>query len=217
MNNKKTNIGGKKGRSGAWSESKWTNQNRFDVFDLEIDRAVDRYRREIERTDRLAIVVEHPHPDFISPVKKHHIIETIRSIPEDFTRGVKSIIVLRGTRRQAAQNSGQVYGLYWENMIFLYPYPKSLLNMTYAKAPRPHILNDHKRAGAIVGSANGSTTIKYTEEAVKQFYLRDVLIHEIGHHVDAVNFSDKSHKKIEGFAEWFATEYGFKKTGDRRT
>ncbi len=34
-------------------------------------------------------------------------------------------------------------------------------------------------------------------------------MHEIGHPHDK-HIRAKSKKKIEGFAEWFATEYGFK-------
>ena len=37
-----------------------------------------------------------------------------------------------------------------------------------------------------------------------------VLLHELGHHVDADNFRNKSHKKSEAFAEWFASEHGYR-------
>jgi hypothetical protein len=44
--------------------------------------------------------------------------------------------------------------------------------------------------------------ITFTEESLREFYRRDVLPHEIGHHVD------RDGPPSEGFARWFATQYG---------
>jgi len=49
---------------------------------------------------------------------------------------------------------------------------------------------------------------------VRRFLLDDVLLHEIGHHLDRHNFARKSNRKIEGFAEWFATENGFRRASE---
>ncbi len=214
MKTARTNVGGKGQRSGAWSESKWTNMNKFDLSDTEIDRALQRYQKEIENPRRLAIIVEQPSPEFICPVKRHDIIGMINSIPDEFTAGLQSIIVLKGSRRQAAVSGrGYTYGRYFDKKVFLHPFPKRLMTRYYRKLPAPHIVNDYKRAGATVETDSDGSKIVFTEQAVRDFYLRDVLVHEIGHHVDWANFERKSHKKLEGFAEWFATEYGFR---DRR-
>ena len=59
-------------------------------------------------------------------------------------------------------------------------------------------------------------TFNSDEESLKRFYLQDVLMHELGHHVDSPNFISKSDKKAEGFAEWFASEYGYRLARLRR-
>jgi hypothetical protein len=48
-----------------------------------------------------------------------------------------------------------------------------------------------------------------TEKAVRVFLRRDVLMHEIAHHLDRDNFRSKSTRKSEYFADWFATTHGF--------
>jgi hypothetical protein len=49
--------------------------------------------------------------------------------------------------------------------------------------------------------------LEWTEEAVRDFYLNNILIHELGHLVDTRNtgYADR-----ERYAEWFALEYGYK-------
>jgi predicted HD phosphohydrolase len=67
------------------------------------------------------------------------------------------------------------------------------------------------RAGAVIEEEGGSTSVKFSEEALRNFYLADALLHEIGHHVDRPNDRWKSLRKSERFAEWFASEHGFPK------
>ena len=47
----------------------------------------------------------------------------------------------------------------------------------------------------------------WTEESVKDFYLNNILVHELGHLVDTRN---TSYLDRERYAEWFALHYGYK-------
>jgi hypothetical protein len=49
----------------------------------------------------------------------------------------------------------------------------------------------------------------WTAETVRDFYLNNVLMHEIGHINDARN---TSFRKRERYADWFAIEYGYRAT-----
>ena len=42
-------------------------------------------------------------------------------------------------------------------------------------------------------------------DTLRRFYLRDVLMHEMGHHVDSQNVTKKARER---FAEWFASKHG---------
>ena len=49
----------------------------------------------------------------------------------------------------------------------------------------------------------------WTEAAVKDFYLNNILIHELGHLLDNRN---RSYTDRERYAEWFAIEHGYKQS-----
>jgi hypothetical protein len=53
----------------------------------------------------------------------------------------------------------------------------------------------------------GVWKLQWTEDTVRDFYLNNILIHELGHLVDSRNtgYADR-----ERFAEWFALQYGYK-------
>ena len=90
----------------------------------------------------------------------------------------------------------------------LYPFPYKYLSHTYKKLPAPHKINDFKRAGARIKKIKQGWKVEFSLMNLRNFYLNDVLIHEIGHHVDKIyNTYDKSNNKIENFAEYFVQKY----------
>ena len=53
----------------------------------------------------------------------------------------------------------------------------------------------------------GQWKLIWTEASIRDFYLNNVLIHELGHILDSRN---TSHRDRERYAEWFALEMGYK-------
>jgi hypothetical protein len=49
----------------------------------------------------------------------------------------------------------------------------------------------------------GSCSIQWSAESLSKYYLHNVLLHELGHHVDR---RDANQSKRERFADWFAAE-----------
>ena len=56
-------------------------------------------------------------------------------------------------------------------------------------------------------------SLVWSEAAIRDFYLNNVLIHELGHLLDHRN---RSYEDRERFAEWFAFEFGYKPTRGER-
>ena len=52
--------------------------------------------------------------------------------------------------------------------------------------------------------------MQWTKETIEDFYLNNILIHELGHLLDDRN---TSYTDRERYAEWFAIEYGYLPTG----
>jgi hypothetical protein len=79
------------------------------------------------------------------------------------------------------------------------------------RRPKPHYLLEYRRAGAEIREDDGDgVEIRFNAASLRKFYLRDVLAHEIGHHVDGR--VRRTNRQAEAFADWFATEYGYKRT-----
>ena len=72
------------------------------------------------------------------------------------------------------------------------------------------------RAGCTVACwdepAPGTWTLTWSEQAAQDFYLNNILIHELGHLVDDRN---TDYMDRERYAEWFAVHYGYLHSGGR--
>ena len=84
------------------------------------------------------------------------------------------------------------------------------MDQRWKTLPKPSVLREFERAGAEILRDGKFWRMRFNENSLKQFYLRYVLLHELGHHVDSENFELKTNKAAENFADWFATEYGYK-------
>jgi hypothetical protein len=56
-----------------------------------------------------------------------------------------------------------------------------------------------------VTETGGRWFLQFTEASLRRFYLCDVLLHELAHHIDERTFSRPT-DAAERFAEWFAQE-----------
>ena len=62
--------------------------------------------------------------------------------------------------------------------------------------------------------AGGEWTLSWTLETLKDFYLNNVLIHEIGHILDHRNTRTLDRER---YANWFAIEYGYRASHAQRS
>lgn len=197
-------------RSDRYSGSKVSNWMSFQPWHGAIDQILKRHRDELEleRTEAL-VVVEPAHVDFVQPVSETDIRNTLARVPDDYLEDLGGVFVLAGSKKQAKVAKRLFcYGTYWLGCIFLAPYPKHRMCLCYSKPPRPAILREFVRAGVQVRESTKGLEVVFDETSLRAFYLHDVLMHEIGHHVDRK--SRKSRRKSEGFAEWFASEFGYR-------
>lgn len=125
--------------------------------------------------------------------------------------GLKAVVVLGGSKKQEkTSNSLFAYGTYTSGVIFLHPFPKRFLDQIRKGLPKPSSLHEYERAGAKINRDGKYWRMQFDEISVKQFYLREVLLHELGHHMDSKNRQFKTGRKAEGFADWFASECAYK-------
>ena len=200
-------------RSNAYSESKCSHWGQFNPYYAPLSQFLN---GKVKPTSKIEIgeqgkihYFETPlHRDFVRPYTFDDIVETLKSIPERFLRKLKRIIVTGGSRKQRQTLSSKYcYGSYFEGNIALFPFPQAWLKMEFSPPPPPHLQQQYLRFNTKAYFEGNGWIVEFNEESLKKWFMRDVLIHEIGHHVDWLYRQEQS-KLTEEFAEWFTQEYG---------
>lgn len=125
---------------------------------------------------------------------------------------VAPLQVVQFSRMTRKKRRSPCYGMQWGSTIYLYPIEVSLIE-TFVGPPKPAQKIEAQMYGARWEAAsNNRFRLIWTEDSVRDFYLNNVLIHELGHILDHRNSSSRDRER---WAEWFALEVGYKPT--RRT
>jgi hypothetical protein len=101
----------------------------------------------------------------------------------------------------------------WGASVYLYPIEEGLIEY-YDVPPKPAVFNEARMYGGRWKQLPiGGWKLTWTESTLRDFYLNNILIHELGHLLDSRNggYHDR-----ERFAEWFAIEHGYKPSERQR-
>jgi len=151
-------------------------------------------------------VVEQPPGDgFCHVVTADEIRDRLSRVPQEFLRSLEVVQLSRMTRKK---RTFPCYGMQWGPALYLYPIESSLAE-AYNRPPTPAQLVEARMFGARWRQeAPDSWSLTWTWAALKDYYLNNVLIHELGHLIDERN---RSYADRERFAEWFAIEHGYRR------
>ena len=166
-----------------------------------------------ESTDRegYRVVIQEPGEGYRHIVTEPQIRERLSVVPPQFLEQLEVVQLSQMTRKK---QSFPCYGMQWGNAIYLYPLEESLVEYFY-QPPRPALINEAKMYGGRWHEPGpGVWTLTWSGQAAEDFYLNNILIHELGHLVDEKN---SSYMERERFAEWFAVHYGYRRTGGGAT
>lgn len=159
--------------------------------------------------DRIQIVAYPPGDGYQHAVTVEQVRDRIEQLPERFRRNVSVVQLSPMTRKRRLF---PCYGLQWGQSVYLYPIEESLVER-FVKPPRPVQQVEAKMYGGKWVQAGEFWELHWTPQAIQDFYLNNVLIHEIGHANDDRN---TSYVKRERYANWFADEYGYRASRGRR-
>jgi hypothetical protein len=129
--------------------------------------------------------------------------DRLSSFPPEFLKPLEVIQFSRITRKK---QSFPCYGMQWGAALYLYPIEEGLVEY-YDQPPKPSQLNEFRMYGGRWETEPGRIwKLIWTEAAIKDFYLNNILVHELGHLLD-----DRNSRSIdrERFAEWFAVQHGY--------
>ena len=209
------------GRSNMYSASKYSNWVSFQPYHSELKKMAKNAppTRVITLCEDVKIrIYEQPiHELFLRPYTVDDLEAALRDVPIRFLTGLNHIFLLGGTKKQEQTfRSSYYYGFHirqgWyfsSGSISLCAFPRKYLRDEWSYVPPPHVQQDFRRVGAKTYTEGNKWVCEFDEAVLRDFFLRDVLIHEIGHHVDAMRRGPKENL-TEDFAEWFAGTYGFR-------
>jgi hypothetical protein len=191
-------------RSNSYSEQKFANWRPNSPYWAEVETLNPemRPRLEVERASEapLGVFDRSLSPGFVRPWSIDDVAEVLTTIPGVYLADLAGVFLLGGTSRQ--RNLKKItYGMYSSGRIFLFALPEVMLVQHWRSMPKPSVVKEYTKFGATVTSAvKGRATLRFDESSLRLFYLYDVLLHEVGHHVDRTRQSDDA----ERYAHWFA-------------
>lgn len=155
-------------------------------------------------------VVQEPGAGYRHVVTVQEVRRRLSQLPQFFLKPLEVVQLSRMTRKK---QSFPCYGMQWGSALYLYPIEESLVEY-YHQPPKPIQVNEaNMYGGRWVQESSDVWALVWTERAIKDFYLNNILIHELGHLLDDRNSRPADRER---FAEWFAVRYGYQPTRRRR-
>jgi hypothetical protein len=156
------------------------------------------------------IVTQDPGVGFRHVLTADEVRERLAQLPAAFLKPLEVVQFSRMTRKK---QSFPCYGMQWGATLYLYPIELELVEH-YSAPPKPNQVNEaNMYGGRWIRESAYHWKLVWTEDSIKDFYLNNILIHELGHLVD-----DRNSKPMarERYAEWFSVKYGYLPTQSRR-
>lgn len=152
---------------------------------------------------RFAVVVQSAGPGYRHVVTEADVRARLAQLPDWMVRPLQVVQFSQMTRKK---RRSPCYGMQWGSTIYLYPIEESLVE-SFCQPPKPAQKIEAAMYGAQWRVEDGHWKLVWTEAAIRDFYLNNVLIHELGHILDSRNTNSRDRER---FAEWFALEMGYK-------
>lgn len=156
------------------------------------------------------IVCQSPGKGYRHVVTEDDVRDRLARLPEWMTRSLEVVQLSQITRKK---KTFPCYGMQWGSALYLYPIEESRIEQ-FLSPPAPRHKKETSLFGGVWSQAqNGRWICTWTEESIRDFYLNNILIHELGHLLDERN---RSYLDRERYAEWFAIEHGYLPTQRER-
>jgi hypothetical protein len=158
-----------------------------------------------ESVRKYRILAQHAGAGYKHVITPEEIRERLAQLPAWMIADLQVVQLSRMTRKK---QTFPCYGMQWGNAIYLYPVEEDRIEH-FLNPPKPAQIIEARMYGARWQDSKEGWRLVWTEAAIKDFYLNNILIHELGHLLDQRN---RSYADRERYAEWFALEYGYKQS-----
>jgi len=152
---------------------------------------------------RLKFVVEPAGEGYLHVLTPDDVRQRLALLPRQLANKVEVVQFSTMTRKRACF---PCYGMQWGRTVYLYPIESSLVEQ-YHRPPNPIQSQEARMYGGVWSQGKNGWQLAWTRETIRDYYLNNVLIHEVGHVNDERNTSSRDRER---YANWFAIEYGYR-------
>lgn len=146
---------------------------------------------------------------FFHPVTVEEVRERLANLPARLTENLE---VVQFSAMTAKRHRFPCYGMQWGTAVYLYPIEESLVELSI-RPPTPAQLVEARMYGGVWSHDRNGWRLTWTLDTIRDFYLNNVLIHEVGHLNDPRNTNQEDRER---YANWFAIEHGYRASRGRR-
>lgn len=166
----------------------------------------DWYEPTAETVPCYRVVTQEPGEGFVHVVTEDEVMSRLGELPNWMLERLEIVQLSSMTRKKQLF---PCYGMQWGNSLYLYPIEESLVEC-YDRPPKTSVYNEACMFGGRWEQlGERQWRLHWTHESIRDFYLNNILIHELGHLLDQRN---TAYLDRERFAEWFAIEHGYRTT-----
>ena len=159
-------------------------------------------KKESKKEDTYQIFTQNPGRGYRHVVIDGEVEDRLLELPKSLLKPLQ-VVQLSGMTRKKKTNP--CYGMQWGNAIYLYPVEEELIEY-FSRPPRPAEYNGTRKFGGRWQQSSSSLwKLIWTEQTIRDFYLENILLHELGHLLDKQN---ENYADRERRAEAFADEHG---------
>jgi hypothetical protein len=191
-------------RSNLYSSQRFTNWSPHDPYWSEVEALPQKMRPRVKvshgSTGPLGVFVRPVASGFVRPYTADDVADVLAAIPPEFLIDLAGVFLLGGTAKQRSLKK-VTYGMYDAGRIFLFALPEKGMTQRWPKMPKPSTVKEFTKFGAAISpDGKAGAVLTFDHSSLRQFYLYDVLLHEVGHHADRQQRADNA----ERYAHWFA-------------
>lgn len=162
-------------RSNLYSQSRYSNWTPYNPFYAEGIAAYHRFQNRLPKSPAFPRIVSLPPlPGFIHPCNREQVESRLAKMPPAHLEGLRAVFLLAGRRKQERS---------WYSDLACYGF---YWNDCVFLCAHPFNLGGHNL------------------DSIRDYYLDDVLVHEVGHHVDRERNAPE--RKKENFANGYAEQ-----------
>ncbi len=170
----------------------------------------DWYEPTGEEVGEYQIVVQPAGDGYTHVITPKQVRDRLTQLPEHLLESLEVVQLSRMTRKK---KSFPCYGMQWASTLYIYPLEESLEEY-FDRPPGVDVVNESRMYGGKWDQPSPTEwRLTWSQDAIEDYYLNNILIHELGHLNDDRN---TSYTDRERYAEWFAIEYGYHGSGGRK-